>query len=66
VLRLQALREIATEKIEQGRAVRRYVQDRTPIEDTESTIDLAVKGWRVHNQDDVLAWSRRLRISGRW
>ncbi len=57
VLRLDALREIATEDVERGHAIRRYVQDRTPIEDTESTIDLAAKGWRVHNHDAILAWS---------
>ena len=57
VLRVAALRDIAIEDKERGHPIRRYIQDRTPIEDTESTIDLAVKGWGVHNHDAVLAWS---------
>lgn len=57
VLRLDALRDIALADTERGHPIRRYIQDRTPIEDTESTIDLALKGWRVVNHDAVLAWS---------
>ena len=57
VLRVEALRDIAVETVENGYTVRRFIQDRTPIEDTESTIDLAVRGWRVHNYNAVLAWS---------
>jgi cellulose synthase/poly-beta-1,6-N-acetylglucosamine synthase-like glycosyltransferase len=35
----------------------RYIQDRTVIEDTESTIDLTSKGWRLHNYSERLAYS---------
>ena len=34
-----------------------YVQDRTVIEDTESSIDLILKGWSLHNYPDRLAYS---------
>lgn len=57
VLRVAALREIAVDDEEHGRPIRRYIRDRTPIEDAESTIDLAMKGWRVHNHDAEIAWS---------
>ena len=57
VLRMTALRDIAVADEERGHPIRRYIQDRTPIEDTESTIDLALKGWRVQNHDAMLAWS---------
>ena len=36
----QALDDIRSESVEGGRIVRRYIQDRTVIEDTESTVDL--------------------------
>lgn len=35
----------------------RYIQDRTVIEDTESSIDLIAAGWRLHNYPDRLAVS---------
>ena len=34
-----------------------YVQDRTVIEDTESSIDLIVKGWSLYNYPSRLAYS---------
>jgi EAL domain-containing protein (putative c-di-GMP-specific phosphodiesterase class I)/cellulose synthase/poly-beta-1,6-N-acetylglucosamine synthase-like glycosyltransferase len=37
--------------------IRRYIQDRTVIEDTESTIDLGVHGWRLYNYPERLAYS---------
>lgn len=57
VLRIRALHDISVQSLENGHIVRRFIQDRTPIEDTESTIDLAEKGWRVYNHNAVLAWS---------
>jgi cellulose synthase (UDP-forming) len=33
------------------------VQDRTVIEDTESSIDLVARGWRLHNHPGRMAWS---------
>jgi hypothetical protein len=57
VLRMSALQEIREEVEERGYKVARYIRDRTVIEDTESTIDLMVKGWSVWNHLDILAYS---------
>ncbi|HET9489380.1 MAG TPA: glycosyltransferase, partial [Methylomirabilota bacterium] len=42
---------------ERGFPVTRYIQDRTVIEDTESTVDLVARGWRLHNHPERLAYS---------
>lgn len=57
LLRKSALEDIC--QVEQcGRTtVRRYIQDRTVIEDTESTVDLMAKGWTLYNHPDRLAYS---------
>lgn len=57
LLRRSALEEIATVDNEDGRQVTRYIQDRTVIEDTESTVDLIDKGWTLHNYPERLAYS---------
>ncbi len=57
LLRKQALADIRTESVEDGLTVPRYIQDRTVIEDTESTVDLASRGWELHNVPERLAWS---------
>lgn len=57
LLRKSALEEICTESVERGHTVRRYIQDRTVIEDTESTVDLMAKGWSLHNHPERLAYS---------
>src|SRR5581483_10659798 len=57
VLRKCALDEIATVERVGGKAIRRYVQDRTVIEDTESTIDLALGGWSLYNYPERLSYS---------
>jgi cellulose synthase (UDP-forming) len=57
VLRMSAIRSIATRDIERGWPILRFVQDRTVIEDTESSIDLAASGWQLHNVPDRLSWS---------
>lgn len=57
VLRYAALTDIAHESIEDGRAVTRFIQDRTVIEDTESTIDLIHRGWSLYNYPARLAYS---------
>ena len=57
LLRTAALRDIRTETVEDGLVVPRYIQDRTVIEDTESTIDLAARGWELHNVPVRMAWS---------
>jgi hypothetical protein len=40
-----------------SREVRTYIQDRTVIEDTESSMDLAAKGWSLHNYPERLSFS---------
>jgi cellulose synthase/poly-beta-1,6-N-acetylglucosamine synthase-like glycosyltransferase len=57
LLRKAALEDIATSHVERGHRVVKYVQDRTPIEDTESSVDLADRGWTLCNYPERLAWS---------
>jgi cellulose synthase/poly-beta-1,6-N-acetylglucosamine synthase-like glycosyltransferase len=57
VLRKAALMDIETVDYSGGYPVRRYISDRTVIEDTESTIDLAANGWTLHNYPERLAYS---------
>lgn len=57
LLRKSALEEICAESVEGGNIVRRYIQDRTVIEDTESTVDLLAEGWSLHNHPERLAYS---------
>ena len=57
LIRRAALDDIAVTTIENGYPVTRYVQDRTVIEDTESTLDLIGRGWTLHNHPERLAYS---------
>jgi Glycosyl transferase family group 2 len=57
LLRLTALREICTYIEERGHRVPVFIQDRTVIEDTGSTIDLIQRGWRLYNYPERLAYS---------
>ena len=57
LLRLAALRDIETTMPEKGEIVSVFIQDRTVIEDTGSTIDLVRRGWRLHNHPERLAFS---------
>jgi cellulose synthase/poly-beta-1,6-N-acetylglucosamine synthase-like glycosyltransferase len=57
VVRRSALEDIAVVGEERGYEVTRYVQDRTVIEDTESSVDLAANGWDLHNYPERLAYS---------
>jgi cellulose synthase/poly-beta-1,6-N-acetylglucosamine synthase-like glycosyltransferase len=59
VLRKRALEDIATEVFDKrtGLAHKRYIQDRTVIEDTESSIDLVRRGWRLFNYPARLSYS---------
>ena len=42
---------------EPGFVIRRYITDRTVIEDTESSIDLRIAGWRLENYPERLSYS---------
>ncbi|MEV6844931.1 EAL domain-containing protein [Actinoplanes sp. NPDC051411] len=57
VLRKKALDEIREVSYDGDWEIKRYIQDRTVIEDTESTIDLGVRGWTLHNYPERLAYS---------
>jgi cellulose synthase (UDP-forming) len=55
--RMRALREIAEARQEPGGPVRIFIQDRTVIEDTESTVDLRQREWQLQNYPERLAFS---------
>jgi cellulose synthase/poly-beta-1,6-N-acetylglucosamine synthase-like glycosyltransferase len=57
LLRKAALDDIAQSGVERGFPVTRYVQDRTVIEDTESSIDLIARGWTLYNYPERMAFS---------
>lgn len=57
VLRKSALDDIRSVRQEGNVTVTRYIQDRTVIEDTESTIDLVARGWRLYNYPERLSYS---------
>ncbi len=57
LIRKSALEDIVTTQFERGFEVRRYIQDRTVIEDTESSIDLVDRGWSLLNYPQRLAYS---------
>ncbi|MDQ4138027.1 MAG: glycosyltransferase family 2 protein, partial [Actinomycetota bacterium] len=57
VIRKAALDDIKQEEVVGGFPVRRYVQDRTVIEDTESSVDLAAHGWTLVNYPERLSYS---------
>jgi cellulose synthase/poly-beta-1,6-N-acetylglucosamine synthase-like glycosyltransferase len=57
LLRKVALEDIVTEHEERGHPIRKYIQDRTVIEDTESSIDLADRGWTLFNYPERMAYS---------
>lgn len=57
VIRTAALEDIAETTVVDGLEVTKYVQDRTVIEDTESTVDLLGQGWRLVNYPEPLAFS---------
>jgi cellulose synthase (UDP-forming) len=57
LLRMSAMRDIAQTSMERGHPVTRFIQDRTVIEDTESSVDLITRGWRLENYPARLAYS---------
>jgi cellulose synthase/poly-beta-1,6-N-acetylglucosamine synthase-like glycosyltransferase len=57
VIRKVALDDIVEISFVGGQEVRRYVQDRTVIEDTESSIDLIASGWTLFNYPERLSYS---------
>ena len=57
ILRKRALDDIEEVEYKGPFKIYRYISDRTVIEDTESTIDLAAGGWTLYNYNERLAFS---------
>ncbi|MBU1250382.1 MAG: glycosyltransferase [Actinobacteria bacterium] len=57
VIRKRALDDIVQIETSGGFTIKRYVQDRTVIEDTESSIDLGTHGWSLINYPERLSYS---------
>ena len=64
LLRKAALDDICVVGRKGRMTIRRYIQDRTVIEDTESTVDLLQKGWQLFNYPERLAYSATPRDFG--
>jgi len=57
IVRVAALADIAARVSERGYEITRFIRDDTVIEDTESTVDLIARGWRLYNYPGRLAYS---------
>ena len=57
VIRKEALDELEETEQEGGFQIKRYIKDRTVIEDTESSIDLRSRGWGLYNYPERLSYS---------
>jgi len=57
VIRKCALEDIVEKEWVGGFEIKRYVQDRTVIEDTESSIDMVLNGWKLVNYPERLSYS---------
>ncbi len=57
MLRMSALDAIKEVQTVNGKTIAVYIQDRTLIEDTESTIDLVHKGWKLYNYPKRMTYS---------
>ena len=64
LLRRQALDDICEVVHERGHPVKRYIHDHTLVEDTESAIDLVLRGWRIYNHPERLSYSETPRDFG--
>ena len=56
VIRKRALMDLM-EIEDNGFPIKRFIKDNTVIEDTESSIDLRSKGWRLYNYPERLSYS---------
>jgi cellulose synthase/poly-beta-1,6-N-acetylglucosamine synthase-like glycosyltransferase len=57
LLRVTALEDIRQNGRERDHPVPIFIQDKTVIEDTGSTVDLVARGWKIYNYPDRLAFS---------
>jgi cellulose synthase (UDP-forming) len=64
LLRRSALEDICETVYERGYPIKRYIHDHTLVEDTESAIDLVVRGWQIYNYPERLSYSATPRDFG--
>lgn len=57
IIRKKALDDIVESELVRGFEEKRYIQDRTVIEDTESSLDIAIHGWKLMNYPERLSYS---------
>ncbi len=57
VVRKHALEDVAEWDHERGYPIMKFVQDRTMIEDTETSIDLAARDWLLYNYPERLSFA---------
>jgi cellulose synthase (UDP-forming) len=57
VIRKVALQDIVETEVVGGFEIKTFIQDRTVIEDTESSIDLGTHGWTLVNYPERLSYS---------
>ncbi len=57
IMRRTALNDIQHAHTERGHVVKKFIPDRTAVEDSDATIDLVERGWRLHNYQERLAFS---------
>jgi cellulose synthase (UDP-forming) len=57
LLRRASLEDICEVEYEAGHPIKKYVRDRTLVEDTESSVDLIAAGWKLYNYPDRLCYS---------
>jgi cellulose synthase (UDP-forming) len=57
ILRKPALDTVMTEESHNGFVIRQFIKDRTVIEDTESSLDMRIHGWRLENYPERLSYS---------
>lgn len=57
VIRKKALLDICEKEWVGGFEIKRFIQDHTVIEDTESSVDLALHGWKLINYPERLSYS---------
>ena len=57
VIRKRALEDLVEVETVGGFEIRTYIQDRTVIEDTESSVDLGTHGWTLANYPERLSYS---------
>ncbi len=57
VMRREALEDVCEPAVERGYPIKKYIQDRTLVEDTESSLSFLAKGWSIYNYLDPLTYS---------